>query len=208
MNPKRPVTLIIATIVLIVLVLFSSGLTLASNFGLLGSTFGADGLAGRRFMPGSGSGNLPGDGFNNLQPGTRPDFGNGQPLDNSGSNGGTSQTNPNYQNFQGRTGGINTLSRIIRIATIGLYSAVLILGLLAAFGLWKQKKWAAILAIILSALILLLSIPDLLRIFSWLILGETFLKVLLSLAVIILLLLPASRRAYSPAPALDLDDDI
>jgi len=186
MNSKRPVTLTIATIVLIVLVLFSSGLSLASNFGLLGSAYG----------------------FNNLQPGTRPDFGNGQSLDNSGANGGTSQTNPNYQNFQGRTGGFNTLFRFIRIGTIGLYCTVLALGLLAAFGLWKQKKWAAILAIILSALILLASIPGFLRIFSWLIFSETLLKILLSLVVIILLLLPASRKAYSPSPALDLDDDI
>lgn len=206
MNSKRPLTLTIATIVLIMLVLFSSGLRLASNFGLLGSAFGAGGLAGRRFMPGSG--NMPSDGFNNLQPGTRPDFGNGQSNDNSGSNGGTSQTYPNFQNSQGRTGGFNTLFRFLRIGTIALYCGVLLLGILSAFGLWKQKKWAAILAIILASVVLLSSIPGLLRINSWIILGETVINILLSLAVIILLLLPASRKAYSPAPALDLDDDI
>jgi hypothetical protein len=60
------------------------------------------------------------------------------------------------------------------------------------------------LAIILSAVLLLVNIPGLLRIFSPLLFGLNLLKVLLALAVIILLLLPAARNAYSPPKDLDL----
>jgi uncharacterized membrane protein (DUF2068 family) len=84
--------------------------------------------------------------------------------------------------------------------TTGVNIGALVLGLLAAIGLWKQKKWAAILAIILAALLLLTSLTgfaSMLRFFSPLVFGEGLIKILLALAVIVLLLLPASRKAYA-----------
>jgi hypothetical protein len=206
MISKRPVLLTIASICLVILVIFSAGLTLARNFGLLSPTFGATGLTNRRFNMGSGQGNLPQGSLNGQQPGDLPGLGTGQLPGNMDPNSTGGQ--PDFQNFQGRTGGGNSLFRILNLVTTGFNIAAIVLGLLAAVGLWRQKKWAAVLAIILSCLILLTSFTGLLRIFSWLTFGEALLKVLLSLAVIILLLLPASRKAYSPPPDLDLDLDL
>jgi len=208
MNTKRPVIITVASICLIILVLFSSGLTLARNFGWLGPTFGAAGLPGRRFIMGGGQGTFPQGGFNGQQPNNLPANGTDQQNTNGDQNNSGSQSNPNFQNFQGRTGRTNGLFQVIRLATTGFNIITLVLGLLVAVGLWKQKKWAAILAIILAGLMFLSSVTGLLRIFSWVMFGEALLKVLLSVAVIVLLLLPAARKAYSPSPDLDLDLDI
>jgi hypothetical protein len=219
MNTKRPVILTIATILLVVLVLFSSGLALARNFGLVRQNFGGAGFAGRRFAAGGGQGNFPQGGFNNAQPGTLPgsgaEGGTGtfQLPGNINPNNPNAQTNPNFQNFQGRgTGGASGLMGIFRLATMVLNISALVLGLVAAFGLWKQKKWAAVLAIILASLLLLTSLTGftvLLRFFAPLAFAESFFKVLLAAAVIVLLLLPASRHAYSAlAPEDDLAADL
>jgi hypothetical protein len=55
-------------------------------------------------------------------------------------------------------------------------------------------------------LLILLTIPGMLRIFSAVVLIENLARVLLALAVIVLLLLPASRRAFAPVDDLDLDE--
>ena len=208
MKNNRPVILSFAAICLVILVLFSSGLTLARNFGLLGTNFGGAGLSGRRFVMGSGQGAFPQCNFNGQRSDTLPEYGTGQLPGNVDPNSPGGQTNPNFQNFQGQVGRTNGLFRIISLATTSFNIAVLVLGLLAAVGIWKQKKWAAVLAIILAVLILLTSITGLLRIFSLLIFGEALLKVLLSLAVIVLLLLPAARKVYSPQPDQNLDLDL
>jgi len=162
------------------------------------------GLSGRLTQFRSADGTVPQDGFGGQpQTGIRPGAGFFNPGgQNSGSSNG--QTNPNFRNFQGRVGAISGLFGIIRWVVIGLNLAALVLGILSAVGLWRQKKWAAILAIILSVVLLLVNIPGLLRIFSPLLFGLNLLKVLLALAVIILLLLPAARNAYSPPKDLDL----
>jgi amino acid transporter len=209
---KRPLILSIASILVAVLVLLSSGLSIAQNFGLMRPNFGAAGFANRRFMPG-GMGNLPPGGFEfTPQPGYMP--GNGSNRQGSGNfnpNNPDFQGNPNFQNFQERTGFNPGLTSLFRTVMTGLNLAVLVLGLLAAFGLWKQKKWAAILAIILSVVLILMnftSITSMMRFFSWLIFGEILVKVGLALAVIVLLLLPAARKAYSPVKMLDPDLDL
>jgi len=202
MNTKRPAILTIATVCLVLLVLISSGLALASNFGLMGTAFGPAGFPSGTIMRGQGNfpqgGFQPGDGGvpqqmpGNFDPNNLPD----------------GQTNPGTRNFQGNPGGTSGLFGILRYATTGLNIVALVLGLLAAIGLWKQKKWGAVLAIIVAVLILLTSFSGLLRFFSLLVFGEALLKVLLALAVIVLLLLPAARKAYAPSEDLDLDLDI
>ena len=140
MNNKRPILLTAASICLVILVLFSAGLTLARNFGVLGPSFGANGLANRRFAMGSGQGNFPQSSFNGQQSGNLPENGTGQlPPGNMDSNNPGGQ--PNFRNFQGRAGGSNNLFRILNLVTTGFNIAALVLGLLAAVGLWKQKKW-------------------------------------------------------------------
>jgi len=203
MNTKRPAILTIAIICLVLLVLFSSGLSLARNFGLLGTSFGAPGFPFGSMM--RGQGNFPQGGF--LPSGDLPD-GTFQRPGNFDPNNPDTQVNPTTRTFQGGTGATSGLFRILSFTTTGLNIAALVLGLLAAFGLWKQKKWGAVLAIIVSVLILLTSFSGLLRFFSLLVFGEALFKVLLALAVIILLLLPASRKAYAPPADLDLDLDL
>lgn len=205
MKMKRPAILTIATICLVALVLVSSGLALARNFGLMDSIVGS-----ARFPNGMtmrGQGNFPQGGF--LQSGDLPGDGVPQQMpDNFDPNIPDAQGSATTRTFQGSAGEASGLFRILGFATTGVNIVALVLGLLAAVGLWKQKKWGAVLAIIVSVLILLTSFSGLLRIFSLLLFGEALLKVLLALAVIVLLLLPAARKAYTPPADLDLDLDI
>jgi hypothetical protein len=211
LNTKHPVVLTIAMICLIVLVLFSSGLALARNFGILGMGQGVVGFTGGRQVIIGGQGNFPSGGFNRQQPGDLPGNGTGQLPGNFDPNNPTIPDNSNFQRIQGQAGDVPGIAGILRWVTAGLYIAALLLGLLAAFGLWKQKKWAAVLAIILATVLFMVSLAgftSLLRFFSLLVLGEGLLKVLLALAVIILLLLPAARQTYAPHLDADLDLDI
>ena len=69
-------------------------------------------------------------------------------------------------------------------------------GLVAAFGLWKLKRWGMILAIIFSVLQVLsgaagiVTAPDVLKV-------PTALTMVLSIVVIVLVVLPSARRAYA-----------
>ena len=56
--------------------------------------------------------------------------------------------------------------RILRPVTIALDIIVLVLSVIAAIGLFKTKRWAAIMAIVVSVLVILLTIPSMIRIFS------------------------------------------
>jgi hypothetical protein len=76
---------------------------------------------------------------------------------------------------------------------------LLVLAVVAAIGLFKSKRWGAVLGIILSVLLILLTIPGMLRIFSTLLLAENLTRIILAVAVIVLLLLPSARKAYLPA---------
>ena len=72
-----------------------------------------------------------------------------------------------------------------------------IVGLVAAYGLWALKRWGVWLTIVLSAVNILLTVPPLLF-------GPTVALQVMSIVsgvafalVIVLVLLPASRRAYT-----------
>jgi hypothetical protein len=54
-----------------------------------------------------------------------------------------------------------------------------------------------ILAIITSVLMILLTIPNMIRIFTPLVLIENLVRIVLAVAVIVLLLLPVSRRTFA-----------
>lgn len=183
MDTRRPAVVTIAAILLIVLSLFVAGLGIASQYGLLGRgfgarQFGAGQFRNRNFAPQSG---VPFNGFNNNQ-------------NNQG-------TTPNFTpNRQFSATGINRLLRLIRPVTIGLDIAMLVLSVVAAIGLLKSKRWGAVLAIVLAVLLILLAIPGMLRIFSAMVLVENIVRILLAIAVIVLLLLPAARKSYLPAP--------
>ena len=73
------------------------------------------------------------------------------------------------------------------------------------FGLFKNMRWGKILAIVISVLVILLTIPNMIRIFSTVTLAENLVRILMAVAVIVLLLLPSARKTYA---APEGDDQI
>ena len=183
MDTKRPTVVTIAAILLVILALFVTGLGVASQYGLLGQGFGnrpfAAGQFRNRTIPQGGN-----QSNNNNPIGSLP-------------NGQTDQgTTPNFnRTFTGGTG-LSSIARFLRPVTVGLNIILLILSGVAAFALFKGKRWGIILAIVLAAIIILLTIPSLIRIFSAMVLIENLVRILLAVGVIILLLLPSSRKVY------------
>jgi hypothetical protein len=206
---KRPAVVTVAAILLIVLSLFVAGLGIAGQFGLAGRGF----IAGRNFTPGQfrnrtftpPSGSLGnGTGGNDFQgngTGSNGFQGNG-----SGSNGflngqNGQVTTPTFNPNRARLTGIASILRVLRPVMLALDIIILVLAVIAAIGLFKTKRWAAILAIVVSGLVILLTIPGMLRIFFSLTLVENLLRILVAVAVIVLVMLPSARRSYSGATA-------
>jgi len=187
---KRPAVVTIAAILLIVLALFVAGLGIASQYGLLGRGFGNRQFAAGQFR--NRSFNPPNGGTTNNGPvGTLP---------NDQSNQGTT---PNFtRTFSGGTG-LTRIFRLLRPVTIGLDVVLLILSVVAAFGLFRGKRWGVILAIVLAVILILLAVPSLFRIFSAVVLIENLVRILLAVAVIVLLLLPSARKSFAVVEDVD-----
>jgi hypothetical protein len=182
MNSQRPAVVTSAAILLIILTLFIAGLGIARQYGLL-----SVGLGNRQFVPGQFQGRNfnPQDGF--------PQGGFPNDQNNQG-------TMPNFTpNRQGGLGLVR-IFRLIRPVLTGSNVILVVLGVIAAIGLFKSKRWGAILAILLAVLLFLLAIPGLFRIFSISLLIENLIRMLLAVAVIFLLLLPSARKSFLPAP--------
>ena len=169
---------------MLVLSLFVAGLGAANQFGLLRRGFGT-----RQFVPGQlGNRNFtPPNGFTQ----------NGSPQNGFPNDQNNSGTTPNFNPNRRFGTGIATLFRLIQPVLLGLDILMLILSVVAAIGLFKSKRWGAILAIVISILFILFTIPGMLRIFSPVVLIENLLRILLAVAVIVLLLLPPARKAYA-----------
>ncbi|OGN95349.1 MAG: hypothetical protein A2Z71_02665 [Chloroflexi bacterium RBG_13_50_21] len=185
MNTQRPAVVTIAAILLIVLSLFVAGLGIARQFGLLGV-----GFSNRQFLPGQFRNRnfTPPNGF--------PSTGFPNDQNNQG-------TTPNFTPNRQIGLGFARLFHLIGPLIISLDIVLIALSAVAAIGLFKGKRWGAILAIVLAVLLFLLAIPGLFRVFSTIVLIENLVRMLLAVAVIVLLLLPSARRSYQPAPAVD-----
>ncbi len=193
MDTKRPPVVIIAAIVLVVLALFVAGLGIAGQFGLTRGNrqFTIGQFRNRSFA-------LPNGGTSN-----------GNPIGSLPNDQGGTGTTPNFTpRFTGGAGttGLARLFRLLRPVTLGLDIAFLVLAGVAAFGIFKGKRWGVVLAIILAVLIALLTIPSMIRIFSAMVLIENLVRILLAVAVVVLLLLPASRKAFAPVDDLDMGE--
>jgi hypothetical protein len=195
---KRPAVVTIAAILLVVLSLFIAGLGIAEQFGLVGGGFGSRNFTSgqfrrRNFTPPSGfTGN--GTGRNDFQ-------GNGTGS-NGFSNGQTGQgTTPTFIPNRAGLSGIASIFRVLRPVMLALDIIILVLAVIAAIGLFKTKLWAAIMAIVVSALVILLTIPGMLRIFFSVTLVENLLRILMAVAVIVLLLLPSARKSFAATKA-------
>ncbi len=185
MDTKKPAVVTIAAILLIVLSLFVTGLGIANQFGGSGR-----GIGNRQFTPGQ---------FGNRSF-TPP---NGSPITGVPNDQNNPGTTPNFTPNRQFGTGISRLLRLIRPVTIGLDVAILVLSVVAAIGLLKNKRWGAILAIVLAVVLFLLAIPGLIRIFSAVVLIENVTRMLLAVAVVVLLLLPIARKSYLPAAEID-----
>jgi hypothetical protein len=181
METTRPAVVTIAAILLIVLSIFVAGLGIASQYGLLGQGFG-----NRQFIAGQ---------FQNRNSNPQGGFPQGGFPNDQNNQGATPRFNPNRQVGSG----IFRLFRLIRPVTIAMDIIVLVLAVVAAIGLFKSKRWGAVLGIIISIFLILISIPGMLRIFSPLVLVENLVRIILAIAVIVLLLLPSARKSYLPA---------
>ncbi len=191
MDTKRPSVVTIAAILLVILGLFVAGLGIAGQVGLAGRGFG-----NRRFV----AGQFPNRNFNPQNGGTF----NGNPIGNLPNGQNSGGTTPNFTpSRQFNNTGLTRLLRVFRSVSLGLDIAILILAGVAVFGLLKGKRWGQILAIVLAAIILLLTIPSLIRIFSAVVLVENLVRILLAVAVIVLLLLPTTRKTLVTANATD-----
>ncbi|GEM_PF-3385389 len=107
------------------------------------------------------------------------------------------------------------LMRFIRLIGLWWNLALLALAILAAVGLWKGKGWGATLALVLAALVLIGALSGMFPLRSFGPLAMTWrmtrlvwslatfalraVEIVFALAVIVLLLLPVSRRAYRSA---------
>lgn len=224
---KRPLTLKLAAIFMLVLALVVGGFAAARQFGLMGGFLGAP---GGLVMRGSGDfqgqvqilpgGELP-EGLPELpEGGTTPrreipggqggsfevSPGGGMPFGPETSIGGGSGVRRSFGGPLGFLGGLQNW----------LNMGLGVLGLLAAFLLWKPSRWGIILAVVLGGLAILLNASSLMALpmmFRFpglaLTLLPALLMIVLGVLVIVLALLPASRaavRAGAAVTAADADE--
>jgi hypothetical protein len=214
---KKSPLLVAAAVCLIILVLGSTVWSIGTL--LRWFNFGMD---GRALMGGRDFGVLPDNGsFTIPENGELPDS---SLMPRQGEEGGQFDPSQLPEDFQGgriqpgdRTGGMGGRQMgggflnpfgILSYLGIAVSVLALLLGIIAVIGLLKGKKWGAIWAIIAAVLVTLTSISAFLGYASGLTIGFAAAKIILAIAVITLVLLPAARRVYSPREEdLLLDED-
>jgi len=72
-----------------------------------------------------------------------------------------------------------------------------ILGLVAAFGLWRRKRWGMILTIIVSMLNALAAASGIVGAPNVLIKLQSTVGVVVSIVILVLVVLPSARKAYA-----------
>jgi hypothetical protein len=106
---------------------------------------------------------------------------------------------PGGGRFQGGTitGNLGRSGSVLGWIGVALYGVALILAGVAAIGIFKCKKWGAILGIIVATGLGIASAFGLIRFMGWSTLAIAIVKVLLAVAVITLLLLKPSRALWN-----------
>lgn len=192
---KRSGTVTIAAILVVLLLLVSAVWPLVGGDELLG--LGNSGQPGRN-MPSGPQGNPPDGtppGFNGtVKPPSQPE-GTPQPgMDGA----------PDGQQVQpGMTGGMqpnigevptgNGMMPIMRILQYVLYALVIGCGLIAFGGLWTWKRWGIVMAVVTSVIVIVMSVVSLFGMISTVVLVESIIRIVISLAVTVLVLLPKSK---------------
>jgi hypothetical protein len=194
MFASKPKPIIIVTVLLVILALLSTTSALTSRLGFA------------RRAPGA----------NNAQGGTNTQGGgNFQGGGNTGAGGGNFQGGGNAGgggNFQGRGagGGFNAFSlfrtaginpQIFTYVSLGFTILGILLALLSAFGVWKQKRWGMNLAMLVALVFLIGAAPGLFtlggRNLNWLRISTTVLSVVASAPILVYGILPSVRDTLS-----------
>lgn len=192
---KRPVTITVAAILVLLMVLVAAIWPLVGGDQMIGvESFNRS----RGGMPGNFSGTPQAQMQGTPMPDQNGQNPGGQPpaQDNQIQSTPMAGQNGQGQPGQGRFGNgprQNGMFGGLRIFEYVLYAAIIVLGLISFGGLWNWKKWGTLLAIITSAVVVAGTVPSFIRVFSPLLLVEAILKIALAIAVIVLVLLPKSK---------------
>jgi len=194
MITAKPKPILIVTVLLIMLALLSTTSTLTSRLGFARRPVTANG-AGGNFQAGNNAAGGNAQGGNNATGG-----GNFQGGNNPAGGGG---------NFAGR-GGFNTFTifrtlglngQFIGYFNLGTTILGILLALLSAFGVWRQKRWGLNLAMIMAIVFLIGAVP---AVFSFggrnvNLLREsiTILSILASIPILVYGILPSIRDLVS-----------
>ena len=181
MLSARPKPLMIVIALLVVLALLSTTSALTSRTGFARPTAGAN---GGNFQNNNGAGGT----------------GNGNFQGNNGAGG------IGGGNFQARGGGFNTFTifrslglggQTMIFITLGITILGILLALLSAFGVWKQKSWGLNLGMVIAILFLLGALPGLFslggRNINVLRTSITILTLVASAPILVLGILPSTR---------------
>lgn len=192
MFKNKPVTLIIASALMIILVVVTG----LFQFVLSGNSLGMVGGRQGNFQPGEmPEGATPPDGATMPEGGTPPGGGE-RP---SGGNFQPGAADGNMQGFQGGNfSGDSTsmkLMQLLRGFQIGAAILIMLLGILSVVGMMLNKKWGPTWAIITAILVALAALPNLFQRMMGLTLIETLAKIVLAIAIIVICFLPRSHQA-------------
>ena len=185
---KRPVTLTIAAVLVLVLIVISAVWPLVGGQSLLGRTGlrGGGGFPQRNFSAENSQWGTPPARLRENQNQAAP----GQPGTGTENSGSGTQFQPDGR-MPANRGGAMQLMRIFQYA---LYAVELVLGLVAIGGLWASKRWGIVLAIITSAVVLVATAAGFFRPVSMFLLIENLLKVVIAVGVIVLVVLPKPKQ--------------
>lgn len=179
----RPATLVVAAVLLLLLILAYAVLPMT---GLERSFFrsGIQNFNRSQFPQGVNPGNF--NGGQNFNPGQNYD-------QNNGSN---NQNFSTTRRFNANSG----INQVMRILTNILRWVVIGVGLLAAVGMWLKKRWGIVLGIILAVIAFASTVPSLFRpSFMAFTVILNIVILVLSVGVVVLSLLPHTRKATAPA---------
>ena len=189
MFKNKPITLLIAAGLMVILILVAGVLPLFS------------GGRGIGMNPGGRMGNRGSFDPNNLPEGFTPPDGANLPNGGAPSQGFTQGDGTNFRgNFAGGTGNSTMnmkLLQLIRGFGMGVGILMALLGILSIVGILLSKKWGRVWAIIASFLALTITLPSLFQRMVGLTLIENLTRVTIAIAIVVLCFLPKSRQAVT-----------